>query len=98
MNHDTLNMLVKFICAARKITGPLEANRISQDMAYRDEVFSKIEAEGDAKLHEMMVALRDKLALNESIASSSTFKDVPIDFDHYKNRTGDDKYKNGVRG
>lgn len=84
MNHDTLNMLVKFICAARKITGPLEANRLAADDEYRNEVFSKVEAEGDAKLHEMLVALRDKLELKESIASSSNFKNVPIDFDHYK--------------
>jgi hypothetical protein len=85
MNHDTLNMLVKFICSARKITGPLEANRLAADIEYRQEVFNKIEAEGDAKLHEMLVELREKLALKETIASSSTYKDVPIDFNYYKN-------------
>lgn len=85
MNHDTLSMLVKLICSARKITGPLEANRLAQDAEYRHVVFSKIEAEGDAKLHEMLVVLREKLELKESIASSSTYKDVPIDFDYYKN-------------
>lgn len=85
MNHDTLNMLVKFICSARKITGPLQANRLATDEVYRTEVFNKIEAEGDGQLHEMLVELRDKLELKETIASSSTYKNVPIDFDYYKN-------------
>ena len=87
MNHDTLNYAVKFILRARKVTGPIEATRLAEDAAYRDEIFNKISAEGDAELNEMALNLRDKLDQNESVASSSTFKDVPIDFGYYKNAT-----------
>ncbi len=86
MNHDTLNLAVKFILRARKVTGPIAAQRLAEDAAYRDEIFNKISAEGDASLNELALELRDKLAQNESVASSSTYKNVPIDFDHYKNR------------
>ena len=83
MNHDTLNLAVKFILRARKVTGPIEANRLADDAAYREEIFAKIAAEGSAELNEMALHLRDKIEQNESIASSSTYKDVPIDFGYY---------------
>lgn len=35
---------------------------------------------GDADLNEIALNLRDKIEQNESIASFSTFKDIPIDF------------------
>lgn len=85
MNHDTLNLAVKFIIRARKITGPVEAQRLVADLTYRDEVFNKVIAEGDVKLTEMAYELRDQIDKNESVASSSTFKNVPIDFAKYKN-------------
>ena len=85
MNHDTLNLAVKFILLARKVTGPIAAQRLAADADYREEIFNKIAVAGDASLNELVLELRDKLELNESIASSSTYKDVPIDFNYYKN-------------
>jgi hypothetical protein len=85
MNHDTLNMMVKFICSARKLTGSLEANRLASDAEYRDIVFNKVEAEGDKELYEMLIELRDKLALNEAVSSSNAFKNAGVDFDYYYN-------------
>ena len=83
MNHDTLNLAVKFILRARKITGSIESTRLAEDAAYREVIFAKISAEGDAELNEMALVLRNKIEQNESIASSSTYKDVPIDFAYY---------------
>lgn len=74
MNHDTLNLAVKFIIRARKITGPVEAQRLVADLTYRDEVFNKVIAEGDVKLTEMAYELRDQIDKNESVASSSTLR------------------------
>ena len=85
MNHDTLNLAVKFILLARKVTGPIAAQRLAEDADYREEIFNKISVAGDASLNELVLELRDKLELNESVASSSTYKDVPIDFNYYKN-------------
>lgn len=87
MNHDTLNLAVKFILLARKVTGPIAAQRLAEDVGYREEIFNKISAAGDANLNELVLELRDKLAQNESVASSSTYKNVPIDFNYYKNAT-----------
>ena len=84
MNHDTLNLAVKFILRARKVTGPIAAQRLAEDASYREEIFNKISAEGDVSLNELALELRDKLEQNESIASSSTYKDIPIDFNYYK--------------
>jgi hypothetical protein len=88
MNHDTLNLAVKFILRARKVTGPIAAQRLAEDTAYREEIFNKVSAEGDASLNELALELRDKLDQNETIASSSTYKDVPIDFNYYKTARG----------
>lgn len=87
MNHDTLNLAVKFILLARKVTGPIAAQRLAEDVGYREEIFNKISAAGDANLNALVLELRDKLAQNESVASSSTYKNVPIDFNYYKNAT-----------
>lgn len=87
MNHDTLNLAVKFILLARKVTGPIAAQRLAEDVGYREEIFNKISAAGDANLNALVLELRDKLAQNESVASSSTYKNVPIDFNYYKNTT-----------
>ena len=51
----------------------------------KEEIFNKISVAGDASLNELVLELRYKLELNESVASSSTYKDVPIDFNYYKN-------------
>jgi hypothetical protein len=85
MNHDTLGLVVKFILRARKVTGPIEATRLAEDISYREEIFNKIAAEGDVELNEMALNLRNKIEQNESVASSSTYKDIPIDFNYYKN-------------
>ena len=90
MEDSTFKLLTSFIVKGRKLTGPIDSDRLLKDGAYAREIFRKIEDEGDEELVLLSLKLRELIGSNAaaSAADAAGEKDPA--------RLGD-KYKFGAR-
>lgn len=90
MDDSTFKLLTSFIVKGRKVTGPIDSDRLLKDAAYAREIFRRIEEEGDEDLVMLSLKLRDQLGLlhGKADAEGDAGKDTA---------KADDKYKFGAR-
>ncbi len=86
MDDTTFKLLTSFIVKGRKVTGPIDSDRLLKDAGYAREIFRKIEEEGDEDLVMLSLKLRDELGLlsGKADADGDADKDPPKAPDKYK--------------
>jgi hypothetical protein len=90
MEDSTFKLLTSFIVKGRKLTGPIDSDRLLKDATYAREIFRKIEDEGDEELVLLSLRLRELIGSNPTAPAA----DAAAEKDPAK--LGD-KYKFGAR-
>jgi len=60
MDNDTLREVARFTTLARKIIGRIDPIRLSNDVEYAKETFTKVQAEGDEEVITLSIKLSGK--------------------------------------